>query len=106
MGIEHLINTMNKDTERGFLAHSHTLRILTKFNYWPTEALESFPFKLPTLRILRLASNIKGLELYSLPLLLHNNDIAASFSAASQAVDEARMKKGKHYKVLSELKTV
>jgi len=29
MGIEHLINTMNTDTERGFLAHTHTLRILT-----------------------------------------------------------------------------
>ena len=29
MEIEHLINTMNKDTERGYLAHSHTLRILT-----------------------------------------------------------------------------
>jgi len=33
MGIEPLINTMNKDTERGFLAHSHTLRILTQFNH-------------------------------------------------------------------------
>ncbi len=29
MGIEHLINTMNKDTERGFLAHYYTHRILT-----------------------------------------------------------------------------
>jgi hypothetical protein len=67
MGIEHLINTMNKNTERGFLANSHTLRILTQFNHWPTEALESNPLKLPTLRILRLASNIKGLELDKLP---------------------------------------
>jgi hypothetical protein len=33
IGIEHLINTMNKDTGRGFLAHSHTIHILTKFNH-------------------------------------------------------------------------
>ena len=61
MGIEHLINTMNKDTERGFLAHAHTLRVLIQFNHWPTEALESNPLKLPTLRMLRLANNIDGL---------------------------------------------
>ena len=59
MGIEHLIHTMNKDTERGFLANSHTLRILKQFNPWPTEALDSNPLKLPMLRILRLASTIK-----------------------------------------------
>ena len=39
MGIEHLLNNMNKDTERGYLAYSHTHRILTQFNQWPTEAL-------------------------------------------------------------------
>ena len=33
IGLEHLVNAMNKDTERGFLAHSHTLRILTQFNH-------------------------------------------------------------------------
>ena len=78
MGIEHLIHTISKDTERGFLAHSHTLHILTQFNHWPTKALESSPLKLPTLRILRLASTIKYLELDNLPPLLHSNDIAAS----------------------------
>ncbi len=84
---------MNKDTERGFLADAHTIRVLTQFNHWPMEALESNLFKLPTLRILRLANNINGLELDNLPPLHHNNDIAASLRAASQAVDEARMKK-------------
>ena len=93
MRIEHHIKTMNKDTERGFLAHSRTLRILTQFNHWPTEALKSNPLKLPTLRILRLANNIKGLELDNLPPLNHNNDIAAILKAASQAVDEALMEK-------------
>jgi hypothetical protein len=83
MGIERLINTMNKDTERGFLAHAHTLHILTQFNHCPTEALKSNPLKLPTLRILRLASNIKELELGNIPPLLHNNDKAASLRAAS-----------------------
>ena len=32
MGIEHLLNNMNKDTERGFLTYSHTHRLLTQFN--------------------------------------------------------------------------
>jgi hypothetical protein len=50
MRIEHLIHAMNKDTEWRFLAHSHTLRILAQFNHWPTEALESNPLKLSTLR--------------------------------------------------------
>ena len=93
MGMEHLINTMNKDTERRFLAHSHTLRILTQFNHWPTEALEPNPLKLPTLRILRLANTVKDLELDNIPPLFNSNDIAARLRAASQAVDTVR--KGK-----------
>jgi len=93
MGIEHLRLTMNKDTDRVFLAHSHILRILTQFNHCPSEALESNLLKLPTLRILRLASAIKDLELDNLPPLLHSNDIPASLRTASQAVDGARMKK-------------
>ena len=93
MGIERLINAMNTDTEQGFLAHYRTLRILSQFNLWPMEALESNPIKLSTLRILRLASTIKDLELDNLPPLLHSNDIAASLRAASQAVDDVRMEK-------------
>ena len=93
MGILHLINGTKTYTEREFLAHSHALRILTQFNHWPMEALESNPLKLPMLRILRLANNIKGLELDNIPSLLHNNDIAASLRAASHAVDEARMER-------------
>jgi len=91
MRIEHLICNMNKDTERGYLAHFHALRILTLFNYWPTEALESNPLKMLTLRILRLASFIKGLELENIPPLLDNNDIDTSLRAASKAVDEECM---------------
>ena len=58
MGMEHLVHSMNKDTDRGYLAHAHTLRLLAQFGQWPTEALESNPLKLPTLRTLRLASTI------------------------------------------------
>ena len=94
MGIEHLIRTINKDTERGYLVHSHVLRILTQFtHWWPTEALESSPLKLPTIHVLRLANTIKGLELENLPSLLSENDIATSFCVAYQAVDDARIKK-------------
>jgi ABC-type dipeptide/oligopeptide/nickel transport system ATPase subunit len=33
MRIEHLINNVNKEMEWGYLAYSHTLRILTQFNH-------------------------------------------------------------------------
>ena len=33
MGIEPLFCNLNKDIERGYLAHSHALRILTHFNH-------------------------------------------------------------------------
>ena len=39
MGIEHLTRAMNKDSERGFIAHAHVHRLLTRFNQWPGEAL-------------------------------------------------------------------
>ena len=66
MGIEHLINNMIKETERGYLAHSHAHRILTQFNHWTTKAIVSNPLKLPTLCILRLSSTVKDLELDNL----------------------------------------
>ena len=88
---------MNIGTERGYLAHSHALRILTQFNHCPTEALESKPLKLPTLRILRLACTIKGLELENIPPLFNTIDIAASLRVASQAADDERMENDTHY---------
>jgi len=80
MGIEHLTRIMNKDTERGFTAHAHDHRLLSQFNHWPQEALESDPLKLPTLRILRLASNIPGLEYDHMPPLHQDNHITDSFT--------------------------
>ena len=73
MGVEHLVTAMNKDTERGYLAHAHSLRLLTRFGDWPTKALESSPLKLPTLRVLKLASIIHGLAMDNLlPLHIEN----------------------------------
>ncbi len=78
MGIEHLTRVMNKDTKRGFTAHARVHRILTQFNHWQQEALEATSLKIPTLRILRLASNIPGLEYDRLPPLHHDNTITIS----------------------------
>jgi hypothetical protein len=93
MGIEHLTRVMNKDTERGFTAHADVHRLLSQFNHWPQEALESNPLKLPTLRILRLASNIPGLEYDRLPPFHQDNDITTSIREASSFVDNARQVK-------------
>jgi hypothetical protein len=92
MGVEHHVTTMNKDTEREYPAHAHSLRLLTQFGHWPTKALESNPLKLPTLRILRLASTVHGLSMDNLPPLHFENEITTSLSrAASQATYTIRM---------------
>ncbi len=69
MGIEHLTRVMNKDSEREFTAHAHVHRLLSQFNHWPREAMEPNLLRLPTLRILRLASHIPGLAFDGLPPL-------------------------------------
>jgi len=58
--------------------------------YWPQEALESDPLKLPTLRILRHASNIPGLDYDRMPPLNQDNIVTTSIREASSAVDNAR----------------
>ncbi len=93
MGIEHLTRGMNKDTERGFTAHAHVHRLLTQFNHWPREELESNPLKLPTLRIFSLDSHIPGLEYDGLPPLHQDNAITASLREASTEVDNTRQGK-------------
>ena len=93
MGIEHLTRVMNKYTKRGFTAHAHVHRLLSQVNHWPREALESNPLKLPTLRILRLASHIPGLEYDCLPPLYQDNDITTSITEASNEVDNTRQAK-------------
>jgi len=83
MGIEHLIRTMNKNTERGFTTHTHFHRIISQLNHWPTEALETTTLKLPTLRILRLANTVLCLELENLPGLQQDKKIATNIKSAS-----------------------
>ena len=90
MGVEHLVRTMNKDTDKGYLAHARTLRLQTQLGHWPTEALESNPLKLPTLRTLRLPSTIQGLALDNLPPLYIENEIASNLRAASHTTDFIR----------------
>ena len=93
MGIEHVRRVMNKYTVRGFTAHAHVHRLRTQFNHWPQEALEDNPLKLPTLRILRLASNIPWLEYDRLPPLHHDKVITTSIRESSRTVDYARQEK-------------
>jgi hypothetical protein len=93
MGIEHITRVMNKDTEKGFTAHAHVHRLLSQFNHWSQEALEASPLKLPTLRILRLASNIPRLEYDHLPPLQHDNVITTTIRESSITVDNARQEK-------------
>jgi hypothetical protein len=93
MGIEHFTRVMNKDMERRFTAHAHVHRLLSQFNHLPQEALDLSPLKLPTLRILRLAGKIPGLEYIRLPPLNQDNYITTSIPKASRAVNNARQEK-------------
>ena len=93
MEVEHLTRVVNKDTERGFTAHAYVHRLLAQFNHWPHEALESNSLKLPTLRILRLASTIPGLESDRLLPLQHGNAIYTSNGEALGVVDNTRLEK-------------
>jgi hypothetical protein len=88
MGIEHLTNAMNKNTERGFTAHAQVHRLITAFNHWPSEALETNHLKLPTLRIIRMASTLPGREFENLPSLHKDNDITTSIQSASNKIDQ------------------
>jgi len=92
-GIEHLTYFMSKDTARGFTDHTHVHRLLTQFNHWPLEALESNPLKLPTHRILSLPSTIPVIDYDRLPPLHLENFISNIIREASRAVDNSRQEK-------------
>ena len=61
----------------------------THTDYYPNSA--TGPLKLPTLRILRLASTLHGLPMDNLPPLHLENEIATGLRATSQAIDTIRM---------------
>jgi hypothetical protein len=90
IGIQHLANAMKKTSERGFTAHAHVHRLITNFNHLPSEALETNHLKLPTLRILRLASTQPVFQFENLPSLHQHSDIATSIRSASNTIDQTR----------------
>jgi hypothetical protein len=47
MGLEHLMDILNKPTERGYLAYAHTSRVATTYQHWPKEAYEANQAKFP-----------------------------------------------------------
>jgi hypothetical protein len=92
MGIEHLMDILNKPTDRGYLAYPHTHRVATTHQHWPKEAYEANQAKLPSLRVLSYVQNITGAELEHIPNLETPNHIAKSLRAASREIDEIRAK--------------
>ncbi len=95
MGIEHLMDILNKPTDRGCLAYAHATRVANTYQHWPKEAYEANQAKLPTLRILSFVNNITGAELDHIPNLQTPNFIAISLRAASKELGEIRAKNDK-----------
>jgi hypothetical protein len=87
MGIEHLMEILDKPTDRGYLAYGHTSRVAINYQHWPKEAHEANQAKLPTLRILSYIQHIAGAELEHILNLQAPNHIATSIRAVSKARD-------------------
>jgi hypothetical protein len=92
MGIEHLMNILNKPADRGYLAYAHTSRVATTYRHRPKEAYEGNQAKLPTLRVLSYVQDISGAGLEHIPNLLALNHIAISLRATSKEMDGIRAK--------------
>ena len=84
------MDILNKPTDRGYLAYTHTSRVATTYQHWPKEAYKANQAKLPTLRVLSYVQNITGAELEHIPNLQAPNHIAICLRAASKEVDEIR----------------
>ena len=84
MGIEHLMDILNKPTDRGYLAYAHTSRVANTYQHLPKEAYEANQAKLPTLRVLSYVQNIPGAEIEHIPSLQTPNHIAIILRAASK----------------------
>ena len=93
MGIEHLMDILNKPTDRAYLAYAHTSRVANTYQHWPKEAIKANQDKLPTLRVLSYVQNITWAELEHMPNLQIPNHIVISLRAASKELDEIRAKK-------------
>ena len=90
MGLSHLVDTMNKATERGLIATEHIRRVSTLFSHWPEEAFDTDRANLPTIRLLRYIQSVPGLELEGIPPLSLTNAVADTIRAASEEVDTRR----------------
>jgi hypothetical protein len=93
MGIEHLMEILNKLTERGYLAYANTSRVATTYQHWPKEAYKANQAKLPPLRVLSYIQHIAGAELEHTPNLQAPNHLATSLRAATKEVDENRARR-------------
>ena len=93
MGIEHLMEILNKLADRGSLAYAHTSRVATTYQHWPKEAYEANQAKLPTLRVLSYIQHIVGAELEHIPNLQGPNHIVTSPRTATKEADENRARR-------------
>jgi hypothetical protein len=89
MGVEHLIHTLSKPTERGHIAYMHTTKLLHTYQHWPTESIEYHTVRLPTLWVHRYISAL-GIELEHLPIPTRTNEIADTLRHISQQIDAQR----------------
>jgi hypothetical protein len=96
MGIEHLMEILNKPTDRGFLAYAHTTRVAAPYQHWPKEAYTADHAKLPTIRILSYIQHIPEAELDQIPNLQAPNQIAMSMRATTREVDGNRAERLEH----------
>jgi len=93
MGIEYLMDILNKHTDIGYLAYAHTSRVANTYNHWPKEAYEANQAKLPTLPVLSYVQNITWAELEHIHSLQTPNHIAISLRATYKELDAIRAKK-------------
>ena len=92
MGLEHLVNTLNKPSQRGHMAFAHVSQLAARFQHWPAESDVGGLANLPTVRLLRYIHTIPGMELLHIPKLQNTNEIATTLRFASKAIDNSRAK--------------
>ena len=93
MGIEHLIEILNKPTNWGYLAYAHTSKVATTYQHWPKAVYEANQAKLSTLQVLSYIQHIAWVELEHIPNLQAPNHIAKSLRSATKEFDENRARR-------------
>ena len=84
VGIEHLMEILNKPTDRGFLAYAHTTRVVTTYQHCLKESYEANQAKLPTLRVISYTQHIPGAELGQISSLQAPSQITISMRASTR----------------------